>query len=284
MKQFIFLLLIIFISTSVFSQGKKCCSGDTINQIDANKAKQGYWVKCNDAKTMVLEEGRYTNNKKEGVWRKYFDNGKIKSEIVYLNNNPDGFAKFYYENGGISEEGIWKGSKWVGKYKFYHENGKPSYEWNYSQDGKRTGVQKYYHENGNIMIEGEWTDGKESGVIKEYYADGKLKAEKNFADGKLDEASVKTYSKAVKAEKEPEIKKEEVIVKEEATEVYENLGEFSGNGLHKLYSKDKRIEKEGEFRNGKLINGKRYIYNKDKKLEKVLFYKNGVLIDTSIRK
>lgn len=188
------ILFLIISNLSLYSQ-TDTYQGKTVNVTDGSNLKQGLWVKfATNDKTKVLEEGNYKDNKKEGIWKEYYSNGNLKSEITYVNNKPDGYAKLYYESGKLSEEGMWKGIKWVGNYKYYHENGKPKYEFAYTDDGKRTGKQKYYHENGKIAIEGEWKEGKEAGLIKEYYPDGSLKTEKNFNDGILDEPSVKTYA------------------------------------------------------------------------------------------
>lgn len=187
-------IIILIIGFASYSQ-TETYQGKTVNAVDGDNLKQGPWVKFVPGdNTKITEEGNYKDSKKEGVWKEYYKNGNLKSEITYVNNKPDGYAKLYYESGKLSEEGIWKGTKWVGSYKYYHENGKPKYEFAYTDDGKRTGKQKYYHENGKIAIEGEWKEGKEAGLIKEYFPDGSLKSEKNFSDGKLDEGSVKNYT------------------------------------------------------------------------------------------
>ena len=267
--KFLFFLIsfILLISVNSVAQNFKIFNGDTINRIDDNNLKQGMWVVFNNDTGKKIDEGIYKNNKKNGIWKKYYKSGTIKSEITYLNNIPNGYAKFYYKNGNISEEGMWKINKWTGNYKYYFENGKLSYDWHYNSSGKRTGEQKYYHKNGNLMIEGNWSDGKESGVLKEYYADGSLKSEKNFADGKLDEASVKHFKK---------LEKTSAISKQQKTG--KMVGEFTGNGYYKLYNKLKKIDREGEFSQGKLVDGKRYYYNNKGVLIKTSIYKNGKLI------
>lgn len=271
----------ILIITLIFGLNIACIAQDKINQVDANNLKQGYWIRTDETNNKQ-EEGGYINNKKEGIWKKYYPSGKVKSEITYKSSRPNGYAKFYYENGNISEEGIWKGNKWTGDYKFYHQNGNVAYEWQYNEKGKRTGVQKYYHENGNIMIEGEWTEGKEAGTVKEFYADGSLKSVKRFENGNLDVSTVKNYDKGeTKTVKEPEIIKSPTILTTASTPdtPKEALGVFTGEGYHKLYNRNKQVDREGEFHEGKLINGKRFYYNAESELEKTVIYKNGKIVD-----
>ncbi|PKP20126.1 MAG: hypothetical protein CVU05_09785 [Bacteroidetes bacterium HGW-Bacteroidetes-21] len=251
---------------------------DTINKLNENNEKHGYWIFYNDNNQKV-DEGKYVNGKKEGLWKGYYDDGKIKQELTFKENKADGYAKFYYPTGIVSEEGIWKGNKWVGQYKYFHPNGNVSYDWSYSEQGKRTGVQKYYHENGKIMIEGEWNDGKESGVLKEYDDTGKLIAEKNFADGKLDASSVKIFNSSTQNTTENNSNNENIIVKENNTNQNSNVGFFDGNGYNITKTKDGKKDREGEWKNGRLIDGKRYHYDEEGKLVKTSIYKGGNIVN-----
>jgi antitoxin component YwqK of YwqJK toxin-antitoxin module len=286
------------------------------NLTDANNLQQGFWVYTNKTKKLpgygedqVVEQGYYKDSRKIGKWVTYYPNGKVQHELTYENNRPDGHATFYYENGKIKEEGIWRNNRWVGAYKFYYENGKVRNEWQYSETGKRTGVQRYYHENGQLMIEGAWENGKESGKLVEYYEDGSVKFEKFYADGTLDPASVKSYSKAEKKGEgtnapavnkpatpapkpapvaaKPVVKKSVVdslaadenarviIKKEDATA---DQKPFDGNGYYELRNKDGQIIRKGVFQNGYLLDGQMFQYSPTGKAIKTTHYKGGKVI------
>ncbi len=272
MRQIFFIVWFFINSIAIYSQQ------DTINKVDEKNLKQGYWV-VKDETNNKVEEGSYKNDLKTGVWKSRYNDGTLKQEITYVENKPDGYAKFYYPSGVVSEEGIWKGNKWVGEYKYYYPNGKPSYEWKYSEQGKRTGVQKYYHENGVIMIEGDWNEGKESGPIKEYDDKGKLVAEKTFNNGQLDEASVKIYTPTNNTINPNQENNKQEVINEVKPNQNINIGVFTGNGHNVTYTKDKKIERDGEWKDGKLINGKRYYYDESGKLTKTSVYKNGNIIN-----
>lgn len=268
----IFIAISVLLITS-FSNGQ---TADTLNRTDANNLKQGYWIK-NDTKTNTIsEEGYYADDKKVGLWKKYYPEGKIKSEITYVLGKPDGYARFYYQNGNVSEEGHWKGNKWIGDYKYYHENGNPAYEWVYNDGGKRTGVQKYYYESGKIMIEGEWKDGKEAGVITEYYESGKVKSKKSFNNGKLDETSVKTYP-AHESGNQHEASNNNTNNTETTENNTEPVVEFNGEGYHKLY-KNGKLEYDGTWKNFVFVEGKRYFYENGK-LTMIKVYRDERVID-----
>ncbi len=262
--------------------------GDTINVSNENSEKQGFWVVFKNKTSQKLQEGSYLQGKKEGIWKSFYLNGNIKSEITYIQGEKSGEAKIFYENGNIAEEGTWMVDKWVGKFTSYYQNGKLSYLWNYNNSGARSGYQQYFFENGNIKIEGEWENGKEKGVIKEYYETGALRTERNFLLGKCDVSSIKTYS-----EKE-NITSSEIKVKEDSLisqqldkesiiiEKNDTLEIFSGDGMHLFYNKDKQPDKEGEFENGILQKGKRYIYDDSGTLIKTLIYEAGKVTEIII--
>jgi antitoxin component YwqK of YwqJK toxin-antitoxin module len=266
------ILIILFITCKVsLAQSFEIIGQDTVNFIDAANLKQGHWIIFNKIKKLPncpddakVEEGKYADSKKIGLWQQFFCNGKVKNELTYNNNRPSGYAKFYYENGKISEEGNWENNRWVGNYKYYYENGQVSNEFTYNEQGKREGPQKYYHPNGKVMIEGSWKDGKEAGVLKKYNEDGTLKSEENYADGKMDPATSKFYDKKDAPVVKEEPKKEEpVVVKEEPKKV-EAPG-FLSDGEHKTYNpKNGKVAKEGTFKNGGLWMGKEYVYEGDK--------------------
>jgi len=253
-------------------------NGDTVNFVDTQNNKQGYWLTVNPESLQKIQEGNYFKGKKEGIWKTYYVNGNLKSEISYKDGEKYGFAKIYYENGKLAEEGMWLKDKWVGKYKSYYSNGKLSYLWNYNDYGKRSGYQLYFYENGNIKIDGEWFDGKENGQINEYYQSGVLKYQKVFLNGKCECQSVKIYREEENIKKENPIKIDSVINSQTdikfVTEV-DTIKVFNGTGSYILYRKDKKPEREGEFIDGILMNGKEYIYNAIGELIKIQEYKDG---------
>jgi antitoxin component YwqK of YwqJK toxin-antitoxin module len=269
---FFFLIAFVMVNTIAIAQS------DTLNITDAQGWKQGRWIELSDGEDALgctagtkIEEGIYKDNRKVGVWRSFWCTGKIKYELVY-NADRSVSSKDYYPDGKLKEEGTWNSIGWIGSYKTYHPNGKLYFEWEYDQSGKRTGRQRYYYDNGNLMFDGEWNGGKEAGVIKEYYENGALRSEKTFNDGKLDTNNVKNYApKEIKIEEKIEPKKDEP-----KAPVNPELGVIK-DGYNKTFNKEGKIDREGEFKNAKLIDGKQYYY-KDGKLEKTAIVRDGKVI------
>ena len=136
----ILFIICFYLQIEGIGQSYEIYKNDTVNRTGKDGKKYGRWISYFDNnKARVERDGSYENNRKTGIWKTYYENGNLKSEITYVNNKADGYARIYYENGKISEEGIWKGTKWVGKYLYYHENGNKAYEWSFNENGKRTG-------------------------------------------------------------------------------------------------------------------------------------------------
>ncbi len=285
------ILILLFITYKIgIAQSFELIGNDTINFTDTFGKRQGKWIIFNKdlhregyADDQKVEEGKFIDSKKTGIWKEYYPNTNIKSIITYENNRPSGYAKMYHDNGKIKEEGLWKNNRWVGDYKLYYENGQVQQAFQFNVNGKREGTQTYYYDNGQVMIAGNWAEGKESGVLKEYYENGDLKSEKNFNGGTMDESSVKNYEPkkeiAVKpAEKVPE---PPPIIAQKTEK--DNLGKtFNGEGYWKLYNTNKQISKDGTFVKNRLIDGKVYHYSPDGILTRIAVYKDGKYVGDSV--
>ncbi|NLF42087.1 MAG: toxin-antitoxin system YwqK family antitoxin [Bacteroidales bacterium] len=68
-------------------------------------------------------EGNYKNNKREGKWTSWYDNGVIWSEGYYKDGLGHGERKAYYPNGKLRFQGMMENDKEVGVWQYYDENG-----------------------------------------------------------------------------------------------------------------------------------------------------------------
>jgi antitoxin component YwqK of YwqJK toxin-antitoxin module len=291
MKYFLYAIIFLFCLSSVQGQSFKIVDGDTINKIDANRKRQGNWIVSARASVNfgyengeLLEKGQYINGRKEGVWKKYFPGGKVKSEIFYKGSRPKGAYTLYYENGNIEESGNWARTKNIGEFKRYHPNGKVAQAFSFTESGQRTGKQTYFYSNGNVRLEGTWTGGVESGEMKEYYESGDIMSVKNFKDGVLDKASVESY--AAKTEVKDAVQEiidqgKDINVTVTKTET-PNQGTFNGDGYKQIFNTDKQIAKDGTFKRYRLIDGKQYIYDDNGLLKQIMIFKEGRYIGDGV--
>jgi len=229
MKQIIFLLTMTMMTPVIlFSQIDPIGNSDTINKMDPNKAKYGYWIeKIGDQ----IVKGYYVNNKKTGVWittlssnliqrleyykdgvkdgislsidrkghlmsQEYFKNGLLNglsinytafsemqvSEINYLNGKKNGIYRTYYDNGKLQEETNYIEDIKDGQSKWYNKAGKRVAEYNYG-NGAFQGIQKTYYDNDTLSTATTYLNNIMTGDYKEYYRNGKLKQEGKYING-----------------------------------------------------------------------------------------------------
>lgn len=261
----------------------------------------------------LVEEGLYDAGKKTGIWKRYHVNGKLKSEIEFKNNRPNGKFVLYYDNGFKEEAGTWKANYFYGEYKRWWENGCIAQEKTYNSSNKVesyiyyfadscglkeseyniTGQMMYvsynkkgeiirserhpsnandkivpgfseclcevivsdtlhtfYKEKHKIVLQGEFKNKKiYNGKCSIYQNDSVLIHYYEITDGKQ-------YFKPIKY-------------------VTDYQSDKPKNGYYKTYDLEKRLFEDGEFKDDKLFNGKKYIYDKNGLIYKIEIYKNG---------
>lgn len=269
--------------------------------------KQGKWISYHTT-GKIKEHGIFLDNKKFGEWIQYYPTEKIKIKIEYKNGRPNGSYSTYYESGCIEEEGNWKNSHNVGGFKRYFDKkdtcGVIAMEKIFDENGKQQSWKEYctqdkalvfYDEklnswliagtgkicthkktyNNEIRPEINYIKKKDTVIIFLDTITGKCtKHDGNFKlleegickNGNLWDGKKYYYDingRLLKTEKYKEGK----IVAEPDPVIKD--------GYNKVYDKDKRLILDGEFRGGKLWNGKRYVYDKNGLILKIELYKEG---------
>lgn len=262
-----------------------------INQTDSKGNRQGYWIikgamldDNNFKPEAKVEEGNYSDNRKDGLWKRYWPSGKRRSEVNYLAGKPIGEYKLYYENGKLEEHSNWTNSKNTGELKRYYANGNPQQHFIFADNGKRNGLQKYYHENGKIAMEVNIVNGNESGLLRRYNPDGTLAEEKTFENGVVKAGTSKKYEEitpqpiAVADPYDESIGKKSKVTEDKTNKALA----FKPNGFNTLYDRNNAITQAGEFVEGRLYDGKWFRYNSDGLLIRVEIYKGGKFVGSGV--
>lgn len=253
-----------------------------INQRGSNGKKQGKWIYLGKDRPEEgypmegkIEEGTYEDDRKEGLWIRYhFDGRTPKLKGMYANNRPSGHYVKYFANGRIKEVGNFVQNKYQDSLKRYHENGKLMYEAKYNTTGKEHGKVRYFYPNGQLEFEYTAVNGTTTGKAVRYYENGDVKEIMEYnSDGSL-------LSTQEKEMVNPEVKvREAKATTELAPKVVNPVvknGKFQPNGYNKIYNQSDEIWQDGDFKDGRLYNGKVYIYDADGILLKVKVFKSGL--------
>ena len=169
------------------------------NIIAVTEYNKGYIIK----KENINKIDRY--QMKQGSWKTFWDNGNLQMEGYYINNKKNGFFKYYNEEGVFLQIEKWKNdelitdaveTKQLEKKTAYHPNGRIKTEAFYFND-KAEGIRREYDMNGNVVqsyifksdaLIGEGIvdeNGWKQGEWKEFYEEsGELKAKGKYKDNK----------------------------------------------------------------------------------------------------
>lgn len=275
-----FLLLFVFllpnsdIKASIYNQT------DPINQKSADGKKQGKWIVYGKDRPEEgypangkIEEGEYKNGRRENTWIKYHKDGVTPRLIgQYQNNRPNGKYSMFHSNGKLAEKGVFYGGKYADTIQRYHTNGQLSYESAY-RNGKENGKVTYLFSNGNVEFEYNAVDGIATGKAVRYFPNGDIREIIEFdANGTVKNRE----TKEIKNTKEPEVAvKNSKDVSVKINNPIVKGGKFQPNGYNKVYNNDDEIWQDGDFKDGRLFNGKIYVYDRDGILLKVKVYKEG---------
>ncbi len=275
------ILVGILFSPFVFASTVQGVEGDT-NRVDGQGRRQGKWIlfgkdhpNSGYPAEGKIEEGNFKDNRREGFWIKYYNDGVTpRSKGNYKNNRPSGEYTKLYPDGTIRETGYFDLNKYKGTLKRYHPNGVLSYEANYNDDGKEQGTVKYYYANGKEEFVYEAQNGVSTGKAVRYYENGDVKEIIFYAeDGKIEKSEVREpVSPQVSSSND-------LVPSEQAPKIVQPKtkgARFKPNGYNKVYNENDEIWQDGEFKNSRLWNGKVYEYDSDGILLRVKVFREGV--------
>jgi len=132
----------------------------------------------------IMEE--YTVNKeqkKNGEYKLYFENGKVKETATYQNDQLIGVRTMYYENGNIeTEENYTEPNVLNGEYKTYYDNGQLKLVKIYKNNAIQ-GTLKVFYPTGKIKEEVTMVDNNENGPFVEYFENGQVQWKGTYLNG-----------------------------------------------------------------------------------------------------
>jgi antitoxin component YwqK of YwqJK toxin-antitoxin module len=232
------------------------------NQVNETGQKTGYWTIIADDGSHTKEEGNYKEGRKDGLWKAYYPDGKLKHEITYTEGIAKGPARFYYKDGSLWEEGNWQEHCWVGDYRLYHPTGNAAYQFHYNSHGKRVGEQRYFYPDGTLKYKGVWDNGAITGQLEVYDDKGQLAQVRNYKDGSFE----KTLSP------------KDLMPENQTLDSDLNTLPFHGTGHYSQYKKDGVLYRKGYFREGVLYDGEEFVYDNQGELRQIRVFENGKMI------
>lgn len=225
------LYILLFTNAIAFAQPK-----ESFNVQDKNGKKQGYWRKYYD-EGKLRYEGNFKDNNAIGVFKYYYPTGQLKATNTYSENGKKAFSVIFYTTGKKQAEGNFINEKKDSVWLFYNQDEKlisaESYKLN-----KKTGPSYAYYSTGKVADETNWLNDEKVGAWKTYWDDGQLKS-----TAKL------------------------------------NKGDIEGRMI--FYHANGMVDLMGDYRNGNR-DGEWVTYHPDGKIKMKEIYKDGTLKETKL--
>jgi len=191
-KSLVFLIILTLTNFIGYTQ-------ESINQLDVNGERDGYWKKNFENTDQPRYEGQFKHGKEIGLFKFYklVEKKSVLSATKEFNENDNiAIVKFFASTGKPISEGKMNAKAYVGKWVYYHNktNAVMSIE-NYNELGQLHGEKLVYYENGQIAEKSYYVNGKQEGkaiwysesgvVLKEFlYENDELHGMSKYYDGK----------------------------------------------------------------------------------------------------
>lgn len=159
---------------------------EKINQLNANGKRTGVWKKhYNNGKIRYV--GQFKNGKEIGVFKFYSALSSAHPIAIKTFENNNNLAKisFYTVKGVLESKGVIDGKKRTGLWKYYQPNGKTLLSEENYKDGILEGKSVTYYKSGKIAETVFYKNGKLQGNTKRFAENGVLLDDLNYAEGKL---------------------------------------------------------------------------------------------------
>jgi len=109
--------------------------------------------------------------------------GGIETEGHFLKGLKDGTWRTYDKQGRLREETRYKRGRWFGDYKSFHPNGQVESLVTFGPGEVRTGIGRSYYPNGTLASEQPYRNGRVNGTERRWFENGQLRIEAPAVDG-----------------------------------------------------------------------------------------------------
>jgi len=123
---------------------------------------------------------------KQGLWKEFWSNGDVKSEVNYKNGKKQGFEITWFDSPDcVESERFYKDGKLDGPVIYYSKKCQKELFETY-KDGVKEGLELEYYSNGRVKAEGKYIKGHLDGYYKVFDKNGNFSFESRSSDAETD--------------------------------------------------------------------------------------------------
>lgn len=206
---------------------------DTLNRLDSNGRKTGYWLYYGNT-GIKQYEGYFLEGHPVGNFKRYHPNGKISALMEYDSAGIRVNAGLYDTEGVLRALGVYVHQRREGIWEYSSSSGKPLFRITFS-NGLINGDAWRYDSGGKPMEKTVWKNSVLDGIQITFYPEGPVQSEISYRNGQADGLF-------------------EVLYPDGKKEISGQYAEGVKNGKWTYYKPDGTIDYELSFRKGKLLN------------------------------
>jgi antitoxin component YwqK of YwqJK toxin-antitoxin module len=222
--------LLAFISISFLSL-LPCNAQNDLNITDSKGLKQGHWIKKYPHGT-VMYDGIFKDDHPAGEFRRFYENGVLKSVLVYSEDGTEADATIFHPSGFPASKGKYIAQLREGKWQFFSADSSGCLigEENYKHNMKNGPSLKYYP-NGRIAERVNYLNNLKNGEWLQCYQNGKPWIRSTYVNGKLNGKFEVWFETGI----------------HEFSGVYKNN---SRDGIWMIYNPDGTLRYKAEYKDG----------------------------------
>lgn len=162
---------------------------NTVNKVDAQGRKQGFWTK-KDTEGRLVYQATFKDDKPVGEMKRFHPNGALKALMNFTEGTDESDTQLFDERGKLIAKGKYSGQKKIGEWTYLIDSKVVSTET--YLNGQKNGISKRFYKSGKLLEESNWQNDKLNGVYRSYFQDGKTLLECNYSAG-LRNGAFKTW-------------------------------------------------------------------------------------------
>ena len=147
--------------------------------------KQGHWIK-KYPNSVVMYDGYFKDDNPVGEFKRYFENGRLKSDLIFNSNSTEAKAVMYHLNGFIASKGKYVNQLKEGKWQFfsqYIENYLISEE--YYKRNLKNGLSVKFYPDSTVAEKVNYVNNVKQGEWTQYYPNGAMCLKSGYLNGKI---------------------------------------------------------------------------------------------------